>query len=88
MGCTGSNGAVAVSSDGSDDDPLRLQAEPMIMHAGLTDDPFFFDLTDFLTVYGSTDPSVLLDATGADQCFNFVYFDVKSWINDFPFTFP
>ena len=66
MGCTGSNGAVAISSDGSDDDPLRLQAEPMIMHAGLTDDPFFFDLTDFLTVYSSTDPSVLLDASGVD----------------------
>ena len=66
MGCAASNGAVAVVADSDTDDPLRLCAEPMIMHTGLTDDPFFFDLSDFTAVYGSGDPTALLDDAGTD----------------------
>lgn len=66
MGCTGSNGAIALTANADTDDASRLTAEPMIMYTGITDDPFFFDLNDFLTVYGSADPTVLLDDTGAD----------------------
>ena len=66
MGCIASNGAVAVAASSDTDDPLRLRAEPMIMYTGLTDDPFFFDLNDFIAVYERGDPSVLLDETGTD----------------------
>lgn len=66
MQCISSNEDVAVAADADSDNPSRFTAEPLIMFAGLRDDPFFFDLNDFLTVYGSGDPSVLLDDTGTD----------------------
>jgi hypothetical protein len=66
MQCTSSDGGTALVAEAGTDDVLRFRAEPMIMYSGLRDDPFFFDLVDFLNVYESGDPTVLLDDTGSD----------------------
>lgn len=66
MKCLTSDNGEAVVADSESDNALRFSAEPLIMYTGLRDDPFFFDLVDFLTVYESGDPTVLLDENGAD----------------------
>ena len=66
MQCASSAGDQAVVADGGTDDQSRFSAEPLIMYTGLRDDPFFFDLVDFLAVYESGDPTVLLDDAGVD----------------------
>lgn len=66
--CTAPDGIITdVTTFGDETDGTRAAGGvDIISFAGLRDDPFFFDLEDFQTVYGSGDPSELVDDTGTD----------------------
>lgn len=74
MTCLGTGHSTFTAAEtppGAIEDGIRTTDGNAILWSGLREDPFFFDLADFLAVYnsvlaGSPDPAPLLDDMGVD----------------------